>query len=430
MRELLNFRRYILDNGLKVLILEDHRLPILSYQVHVKAGSRFERPGITGISHLFEHMMFRGTSRLGPEEFSKIIQSRGGIVNAFTTQDHTTYWENVPSDQLELVIELEAHRLKELKLDEESFYTEREVVRSERKMRISTTPYGAALEELFSLAYLRHPYRWPIIGWDSDLRNLSLKDCEEYFRLHYAPNNMVIAICGDVVPEKALDLICKHYGDLTPQKCFHKIEPEPPQRGERRSVFKKPVELEAIFWAYHVPGIDSDDIFPLLGICECLSGGRSSRFWQKFVRPGKATEVRLVADPPPFWPKDPGLLILYAIEKPGIPLSSLEKEIEEEISLFKEKGPAENELEKIKNRLKASFLRSLESLFFRGLVGGIYEIKLDGFEKSWEILEKYESLKAEDMIQVAEKYLHEDNRTCIIVKSISIEENTKFGLIE
>jgi zinc protease len=422
MRELLNFRRYTLDNGLRVLILEDHTLPILSYQVHVKAGSRFERPGITGISHLFEHMMFRGTSRLGPEEFSKIIQSRGGIVNAFTTQDHTTYWENVPSDQLELVIELEAHRLKELKLDQESFSTEREVVRSERKMRISTTPYGAA--------YLRHPYRWPIIGWDSDLRKLSLKDCQEYFRLHYAPNSMVIVVCGDVVPERVLDLIYRYYGNLRPQECFHEIEPEPPQRGERKSVFKKPVELEAIFWAYHVPGIDSEDIFPLLGICECLSGGKSSRFWQKFVRPGKATEVRLVADPPPFWPKDPGLLILYAIEKPGTPLPSLEGEIEEEMRLFKKEGPTKDELEKVKNRLKASFLRNLESLFFRGLVGGIYEIKLDGFEKSWEILEKYESLKAEDMIRVAEKYLHEDNRTSIWVKSISLEENARFGLIE
>ncbi|RLA84547.1 MAG: insulinase family protein, partial [Deltaproteobacteria bacterium] len=214
MKDLLNFRRYRLQNGLRVLLLEDHTLPMVSYQVHFQAGSRNERPGITGISHLFEHMMFRGTTRLGPEEFSKIIQARGGIVNAFTTQDHTTYWENIPSEELELVIELEAHRLKELRITEESLRTEREVVRSERKMRIATTPYGAAVEELYALAYLRHPYRWPIIGWDHDLKRLTLEECLRYFRLRYAPNNAVIVVAGDIDPQRTLALIEKHYGDI------------------------------------------------------------------------------------------------------------------------------------------------------------------------------------------------------------------------
>ena len=431
MKDLLDFKRYRLQNGLRILLLEDHTLPIVSYQVHFQAGSRNERPGITGISHLFEHMMFRGTTRLQPEEFSKIIQARGGVVNAFTTQDHTTYWENIPSEELELVVELEAHRLKELRITEESLRTEREVVRSERKMRIATTPYGAAVEELYALAYLRHPYRWPIIGWDHDLKRLTLDECLRYFRLHYAPNNAVVVVAGDIDPQKTLALIEKHYGDIPPQEIpDDPVEPEPPQRGERRAVFKKAVELEAFFWAYHVPGIESEDIYPLMALCHILSSGRSSRFWQGFVRTGKVTELRAVVDPPPFWPKDPALLIIYGVLPPGRNSDLIQKEVEEEIERLKEKGPDEFEVKKARNGLKSAFLRGLENLFFRALLGGIYEIKTGGFEGCWRVLEGYEAIDEERIRSVARRYLEGDNRTCVLVKPVSLEDHERLGLLE
>jgi len=427
----LDFRRHRLDNGLRMLVLEDHTLPILSFQVHFAAGSRHERPGITGISHLFEHMMFRGTKRLGPEEFSKIIQARGGVVNAFTTQDHTTYFENVPAEELELVVELEAHRLKELQITAESLATEREVVRSERKMRIATSPFGAVIEELFALAYLRHPYRWPIIGWDHDIRRLTLGECLDYFRLRYAPNNAVIVVAGDVDPSRVLDLIQRHYGDLPPQALPEEaVEPDPPQRGERRAIFKKVAQLEAFFAAFHVPGLEDPDVFPLLALAHILSSGRSSRLWRRFVKTGRAAEANVMLDPPPFWPKDSALMVLYAVVAPRGSIGELEEGMWEEVETLREGRFEEGEVSKAKKGLRSSFLMRLQTLFFRGLLGGIYEIKAGGFEKAHDVLKGYEGITPERVQEVARRYLHEDNRTVVTLRPVSPEENERLGLLE
>lgn len=430
MKELLNFRRYYLDNGLRVLILEDRTLPIASFQVHFAAGSRYELPGITGISHLFEHMMFRGTSKLGPEEFSKIIQSKGGIVNAFTTFDHTTYWENVPSKELDLVIELEAHRLKELRITEESLATELEVVRSERKMRIANNPYGAALEELFSLAYLRHPYRWPVIGWDQDLRRLTIEDCLEYFRRRYAPSQAVIVVAGDVDPKRTIKLIEQHYADLVPFDSEEEfVETEPPQRGKRMAIFKKRVELEAFFWAFHVPGIESEDVYPLLLLNYILSVGKTSRFWKRFIKNGLLTELKAQIDSLPFWPKDPALFIIYGIASPGVPLSKIEEQVWKEVQSLKD-NLTNDEVKKAQKLYLNSLLAQMESLFFRALMGGIYEMKIGDFQKAWEIEEKINNQKKEDVIRVLEQYFQKDNWTRLFVEPITVEEEERFGLIE
>ena len=213
----LDFQRDRLANGLTILTLEDHSHPIVTYQVHFATGSRNERPGITGISHLFEHMMFRGSKELGPEEFARIIQANGGTLNAFTTVDNTSYFENLPPAILELAIRLEAERLENLRLNQENLDTEREVVRSERKMRTVNAPFGLLVEQLFAVAFDQHPYQWPVIGWDHDLKRLTLEDCREYYRDGYAPNNAVIAIVGDFVREKALAWVERYYGHLTPQ---------------------------------------------------------------------------------------------------------------------------------------------------------------------------------------------------------------------
>ncbi len=431
MEELLDFRRFRMSNGLRVLVLEDHTLPIVSFQVHFAAGSRHERPGITGISHLFEHMMFRGTKKLGPEEFSKIIQARGGVVNAFTTQDHTTYFENVPREALELVVELEAHRLKELQITAESLATEREVVRSERKMRIANSPFGAVLEELFALAYQRHPYRWPIIGWDHDIKRVTLEECKEYFRLYYAPNNAVVVIAGDVGVEEALSLLQRHYGDIPPQSIPEEVvEPEPPQRGERRAVFKKVAQLEAFFSGFHVPGIVHEDVAALLALTHILSSGRSSRLWRRFVKTGKAAEAGVMLDPPPFWPKDPGLMVVYAVAAPGVDIRELEEEVWREVEEIKSGRFEEGEVEKARKGLRAAFIRRLQTLFFRGLLGGIYEIKTGGFEGAWKFASSLEEVTPEGIQEVARRYLHEDNRTVVTLKPVSPEENERLGLIQ
>ncbi len=293
--------RYQLDNGLTLFVLPDHRVPVVSLQVHYGVGSRNERPGITGISHLFEHMMFRGTKELGPEEFSRLLQAKGGEINAFTTRDNTSYFENLPAEHLELGLKLEADRLVNLLLNEDNFQTEREVVRSERKLRAVDAPFGLTLELLFATAYTQHPYTWPVLGWDQDLQRLTLQDCLDYYQAYYHPGNMTIVIAGDAAPDGARDLVERYFGHIPSPGAPPALKVgEPPQRGERRAVFKKVAQVEGLFAGFHVVGQGHADIFPLTLLGVVLGGGKSSRFYQKFVRPGRAIAMDLK------WPRHPG----------------------------------------------------------------------------------------------------------------------------
>ncbi len=351
MKGIPDFSEHRLSNGLQVLVGPVHSLPMISFQVHFAAGSRYERPGISGITHLFEHMMFKGTHQVGAEEFSRIIQANGGSLNAFTTTDNTSYFENLPADRLELAARLEADRLQNLLLTEESLETEREVVRSERKLRSVNSPFGLLIEQLVALAYEQHPYRWPVIGWDSDLRSLTLEDCREYYRTHYAPNNAVVVIAGDAHADEAVRAVEKYFGPIPshPQPRLT-ITPEKPQRGEKRAVFKKVSQVAAFFAAFHVPGIAHPDLIPLQILCVILSVGRSSRFFEKFEKPGKAVEAQAEVGYPPFFSMDPGLLQLSAVASPAIPVETLEKEIWEETEKLREQPLPEEEVAKPKNR--------------------------------------------------------------------------------
>lgn len=427
----MDFQRDHLANGLKILTMEDHSHPIVSYQVHFATGSRNERPGITGISHLFEHMMFRGSKGLGPEEFARIIQANGGTLNAFTTVDNTTYFENLPTDKLELAIRLESERLENLLLTQENLDTEREVVRSERKLRTVNSPFGLLIEQLFAIAFDQHPYQWPVVGWDHDLRRLILDECLEYYRMGYAPNNAVVVIIGDFRREEALDLVEKYYGHLSPQTPLEQVPAqERPQRGERRSLYKKVSQLEAFFAGFHIPGIKDPDIFPLLALSHILSHGRSSRFYLRFVKTGKAVEATVEAEPPPFWPMDPGLLQVYAIAAPGIEIGALEAEIWEAIEEIKEGEFEEEELAKAKRGLEASFIMGLQSIFFKGLAGGLYEIKAGDWGMVNDLLDGYKRVTKEDIQGAAQRYLNEDNRTVVVLKPITPEENELLGTAE
>lgn len=422
------FLTYKLANGLLVLIGEDHSLPIVSYQVHFAAGSRYERPGLTGITHLFEHMMFKGTKEVEPEEFSRIIQAHGGTLNAFTTTDHTSYYENLPAANLELAVRLEADRLQNLQITSQTLEPEREVVRSERKLRAVNTPFGLLIEQLFALAYEKHPYRWPVIGWDHDLKNLTLEDCLEYYRLFYAPNNAVVTIVGDVSPDQAGQIVEKYYGDIPPQPFPRLvITPEEPQRGEKRSIFKKISQVPAFFAGYHIPGIAHPDILPLQVLCTILSAGRSSRFFEKFEKPGKAVEVRAEIGSPPFLFMDPGLLQIYAISSPGMSIEVLEKEIWEEVENLKDHLISEEEIAKAKKQVRSAFLRNLQTIFFKGLLAGLYQIKTGNYQQIYSLLPAYEAITPKDIQRVVRKYLVPENRTVITLVPVSQKEHETLG---
>ncbi len=420
--------RFSLDNGLTLFVLPEHSLPMVSLQVHYEVGSRHELPGITGISHLFEHLMFRGTETLGPEEFSRILQAKGGEINAFTTRDHTSYFENLPAEHLELGLRLEADRLLNLKLNDENFQTEREVVISERKLRSVDSPFGLVLEQLFAAAYTQHPYNWPVIGWDQDLKRMTLEDCLSYYRTYYHPGNMTVVIAGDVTPEAALKVVSRYFGDIPnpgPPPAL-KVQ-EPRQRGERRAVVKKVSQVEALFAGFHIVGMGHPDIYPLNLLGYILSGGRSSRFYQEFVRVGKAVDLEVELAPPPFSAQDPDLLVITAVAAPGQSLGELEEALWAALQRLQDEGVTPAELARAKKLLRAQAARNLAHNFFRGLLVGLFHLKMGDAPRVNQLLQAFEEVSQDDLLRVAKQYLREDNRTVVILKPVSPEESQTLG---
>jgi len=425
----LEVQKHVLDNGLVILTLEDHSAPLVTFQVHYRVGSRNERTGITGMAHLFEHMMFKGSKKYAPEEFDRIVQDNGGTLNAFTSTDNTTYFENFPSDKLELAMELESERMENLNIsaapEEKALATltsEREVVRSERKI-MDNSPYGPVGELLFATAFTTHPYQWSVIGWDSDLRAISLKDCQDFYRTYYAPNNAVMVIVGDFNTEKAVALAKKYFGHIKAQTPPPPVSSEEPvQRGERQAVYKKVAQSPAFFAGYHVPNLTHAD-YPIVEVLTTiLSRGRSSRLYQRFIKTGKALNVSTYSN----GTIDPNLLEVMAIAKPDGDISQLEKEVYEEIEKLREDPVPEEELEKAYTLLESGFLYGLQRNFSKGLRIGMAEVRSGDYTMVNKQLDLWRAVTSEDIMRVAKEYLHPDNRTVVTLVPISPEEAKKF----
>ena len=235
----LDIKEHRLKNGLRLILSEDHSSPIISFQVWYNVGSRNERPGITGISHLFEHMMFKGSKNVEPEEHGRIIQQNGGTDNAFTARDMTAYFENLPSSQLELAVRLEADRMAHLRLTADTLASERQVVKEERRMRVDNSLFGKLSEALYSTAFTRHPYRWPVIGWMSDIDSISLEDCKAFYRSHYAPNNATVILLGDIDFQETISIVEKYFGIIPPAELTDEVIPveEIQREGEGEGLF-------------------------------------------------------------------------------------------------------------------------------------------------------------------------------------------------
>ncbi|MFP3866683.1 MAG: M16 family metallopeptidase [Desulfobacteraceae bacterium] len=424
----IDIKEYHFDNGLTLLVLPEHRLPIVSFQVHYAVGSRNELPGITGISHLFEHMMFRGSKELGPEEFSQVIQAKGGEVNAFTTSDNTSYFENLPAAHLELAARLEAERLVHLRLTQDNFATEREVVRSERKLRAVDSPLGLPLELLSALAYTQHSYQWPILGWDYDLRHLTLEDCLEFHRTYYNPANLVVVASGDVDPGQTQKLIAQHFGTISSPGTPPPIRvQEPRQRGQRRAIYKKVSQVEAFLAGFHVPALKDPEIYAVLLLAAILGEGKASRGYQRFVRPGKAIDLEVHLPPPPFAYQDPGLLVIIGLAAPGQPLAALEGEVWQEIAQIQKNGVTPEELHRVKKMMRAQYVKVLANNFYRGLLAALMYLKTGEAGLLNRIADLYDQVSMADIQDAARRYLNEDNRTVVILKPVSEAENAALG---
>jgi zinc protease len=399
----------VLPNGLKVILLENHKAPLVTFQVWYRVGSRNEAWGKTGLSHMLEHMMFKGTEKVGPEQFSRIVQENGGNDNAFTSLDYTAYFENLSADRVQVAIDLEADRMQNLLLREEDFRTERMVVMEERRLRTEDNPQAVLFEQVMATAFQIQPYHWPIIGWMEDIARFTLEDLKTHYKTYYNPVNAFLVVVGDFKKEELLPKIEKAFGSYSKgESPNQERDKEPPQIGERRGVVKKEAQLPSLVMAYHVPNLRDPDSYVLEVIATILSGGKSSRLYQSLVR-----EKRLVlsadADQS-LVSRDPNLFTLSADLLPEKEVAEVEKALNQEIERLQGEPVGAKELEKAKNQLEASIIFGQDSLFYQAMLLARHEIAFN-----WRTIDDYipsiQKVTAEDIQRVAKKYLIPDNRT-------------------
>jgi zinc protease len=405
-----NVSMHRLDNGMDVILLENHKAPMITFQVWFRAGSRNDWWGKTGLAHVFEHLMFKGTEQVSREEFTRKIEEIGGDYNAFTSHDFAAYFENVASENMEVPIRLEADRLQNLRFTEEEFKTEKMVVMEERRLRTQDQPQALLMEQVAATAFQSQPYRWPVIGWMGDLERMDHEDAMRFYRDFYDPANGLIVVVGDFQRERLLPLISDAFGKIPSngKPVLHRYQ-DAPQLGERRvTVNRTTAGLPYVVTAYHVPNLGDPDAYVLEVISAILSSGKSSRLYENLVR-GKRLAISAGAEYS-LLSIDPSLFYFYAEPLPGKDPAELEAALQAEIEKLQAEPVNPRELEKAKNQLEASFTFGQDSIFFQGMLLARYE-----FVSTWEDIGKYipgiRAVSAEDVTRVAKKYFLNRNRT-------------------
>ncbi|TAN42440.1 MAG: insulinase family protein [Nitrospirae bacterium] len=399
----INVREHILDNGLKLLVLEDHKAPTATFQVWYRVGSRDEQIGKTGLSHLLEHLMFKGTKENGPKTFSQTIQRAGGTDNAFTTHEHTGYFELISSDRISIPLRLEADRMQNLVLTPDGVLSERDVVMEERRLRYDDNPQNLLHEEVSATAFTNHPYRWPVIGWMSDLKTLNPADLIAHYRTYYAPNNAVVIVVGDVDPEAVLTQVRETFGKIPrgPEIKENSIT-EDMQHGEKRIFVKKEAELPGVIMAFKTPSLKHEDTYALEVLGSILSGGKSSRLHNALVYE-KQLALSAWASYENMY-RDPYLFLVGGTAAQGREISEVEKALQLEIEKIKNAPPSEYEVKKAKNQIEASFVMEQDSIYMLAKLIGTFEM-LGGWQLINTYLEGVRSVTPSDVQRVAKKYL-------------------------
>lgn len=405
---------HVLDNGLTVLVKRDDRAPIVTSQVWYKVGSSYEHGGVTGVSHVLEHMMFKGTENLAPGEFSRIIAANGGDENAFTGRDYTAYFQTLAADRLEVSFELEAERMRRLTLPEEEFLKELEVVKEERRLRTDDKPEALAFERFNATAYDASPYRIPIIGWASDLQAMQVDDLRRWYRTWYAPNNATLVVVGDVEPEQVFALAKEHFGPLEPEEVGEpKPRAEPEQRGEKRMTVKAPAKEPYLIMGWKTPALghaaEDWEPYALEMLVSVLDAGASSRFSRELVR-GERIAASAGASYSAF-NRLPGMLLVDGTPAKGHDIAALEQALLDQVERLKAEPVGEEELGRIRSQLIAGKVYEKDSVFYQAMQLG----RLETVGLGWELVDEYVQRLAEvtpEQIQaVAKEYLVSDNRT-------------------
>jgi len=408
-----NVHQLRLKNGLKLLLLVDRSAPVLSYFTWFNVGSRHERPGKTGLAHLFEHLMFNETEGLRAGEFDRTLEEHGAESNAATWLDWTYYYESLPKDCFELAVRLESERMARLVLREPQVTSEKEVVANERRMRVDDDVEGTANEILYKTAFTRHPYHWPTIGWMDDIQAFTPDDCVSFYKTYYAPNNATVVVVGDVDEEEVLTRIRDRYGPIpTAQIPEEDTVPEPPQSAVREITFEKPTPSEKLLVGYRGPALGDADHPTLVVLNEILFGGRASRLYRELVTVREAcTEVR-------GWVstfRDPGLYELYFTARPGVESHGILAVLDTEIERVKTALVDKEELDRAKARLELGLLQSLETTSGKAEQIGFYDTVLGDPAAAFQRLARYRRVTAGEVRTAARRYLVEEARTLVRV---------------
>ncbi len=414
-----------LSNGLKVLVKEDHRSPVVVTQVWYKVGSSYEYGGITGISHMLEHMMFKGTDQYPAGEFSRIIAENGGRENAFTGADYTAYFQTLEKSRLPVSFELEADRMRNLHLLEEELEKELQVVMEERRMRTEDKPRSKTLEQFAAMAYANSPYKNPVIGWPSDIENYTVEDLQKWYQLWYAPNNAILVVVGDVVPEEVFKLAEKYFGPLKPSELKpQKPRKEMKQLGTRQMNVKLPAKLPYLVMGYKVPVLNTAkeewEAYALDMLVSLLDGGNSARLPSRLVR-GKQIAVGVSAHYD-MTDRLQSLFTITATPAEGHTVADVEKALKEEIKQLQENLVSEEELDRIRAQVVASAVYERDSNFYQAMQLGLLETVGVGWQEADLYADKVSRITAEQVREVAKKYLVEDRLNIAILEPLPIED--------
>lgn len=400
--------RHTLPNGMVVLTHEDHSIPMITFHVFYRVGSRNERPGITGVSHLFEHMMFNGSARFAPNEFDRLLENAGGNNNAYTTEDVTVYHETFPREALPLVLDLESDRMVSLRITPQNLEQERGIVKEERRVSVDNNPASRLYEELFAAAFVAHPYGWPVVGWMGDLDAIKLEEAKRFYDTFYGPNNATMVVAGDFSTPELLERLEAVFGKV-PKRG--EIEPvpnsEPEQEGERRVTLVKDAALPAVFIGFKVPAVTHADA-PALKVLETILGeGDSSRLFQKLIYGRLAAEASADFEEHP----DPTLFTFYAQAQEGKTADEVERAIYEVLRDIQTNGVKPEELQKAKNQLRANFVRSLLTIEDKAQTIGTHEVRYGDYKVMYSILDRYDAVTNDDVKRVASAYFRKRHRT-------------------
>ena len=425
---LANPHEYMLANGLKIVVKEDHRSPVVISQIWYKAGSIDELNGTTGVAHVLEHMMFKGTKNVSSGEFSKKIAAIGGRDNAFTSRDFTGYFQQLHKSELALAMKLEADRMRNLILTKEEFSKEIKVVMEERRLRTDDQPHALVYEKMMSVAYQSHPYRRPIVGWMNDLENMTVDDAQEWYDRWYAPNNAVLVVVGDVDPKEVFSLAQKYYGEIKSRPiaslALRKPQTEVTQAGIKRLQVKAPAKMPYLVMGYHAPVLHDANAdwepYALEMLVGVLDGNESARLNKELVRDQQiASSINAEYDATG---RGPGMFFLSGTPSEGRSVAELEGALRNEIKRLISAGVTEKELRRVRAQVVSGHVFQLDSMFYQAMQIGQLESVGLSYRDLDTIIKKLQTVTAKQIREVAIKYLIDDSLTVAILDPQPLEQ--------